>query len=350
MKTNISSKTLDSIRAEFKNFPKSSTDSTVEYDTGKLIKIIREKEIKEVLNVSEEDFAIADQIDIGLGDVVRDLVFEKDLEKSMEECHAFNRRIEDETIGDLYIFSRQGILSVRSLYEYKKQNWQKAIDYTVECITLNDYLVEKGVHSLNLRIFEQNKNISRVLMRAGRFEEGYTLVHNLLDYLLAGKNQGLYGSIFNHPEFWNQLPVIRETYAYEMFCMLVEDMIVFNLENKSEFFPRDWYHNVDFEVDNINRQLIYNYMYINNQMHEGNFDEFTDAFTYYFSEEFSVYYEIFKISLLIELCKIVTNSNYEQKDQFLCEILQFLEDNIVISENLKTKVFDTYYPKVAITN
>lgn len=334
MKNTLSVAHIDQFISALETFGDSSLTATVQYNTGKLIDILREKEVFDVCKVSREQYDHANAIDLKLGKVVRDLVFETNIEDSYKEYLILEEQIEREFSGDLYIYAKQGALSVKSLYYYKAQNWDKAIDFTVECIALNDYLVHRGMPSLNLRIFEQNKNISRVLYKSGKNAEGGILLNHLFNYLLNGVNNSLYGSIFHHAEYWEKVPLIRETYAYELVCMIVEDMIWF-YPDMTELYPMDWYEGLDFEVDNPNRQVIYNFMYINRQMHAGNYEELIDSMIYYFEQPISIYYEIFRASLLLDFIKLVRLSDHPEKEQVESRIQQFLFDHVKMTDRMK---------------
>lgn len=334
MKNTLSTALIDQFLIALEGFGDSSQTATVQYNTGKLIDILREKEVFDVCQVTREKYDAVNEIDIKLGKVVKDIVFETHLDESYKEYLTFEAQIERETAGDLYIYAKQGALSVKSLYFYKAQNWDKAIDFTVECVALNDYLVHRGMSSLNLRIFEQNKNISRILYKSGRNEEGAILLNHLFNYLLNGVNNGLYGSIFHHPEYWEKVPIIRETYAYELVCMIVEDMIWFYPDSR-KLYPMDWYEGLDFEVDNPNRQVIYNFMYINRQMHSGNYDDLVDSLIYYFEQPISIYYEIFKVSLLVDFIKLVRSSDHPDIERVEARVQRFLFDHVKMTDRMK---------------
>lgn len=338
----FTSEQLSALASAFSHFPESSSASTVDYDTGKLINLLREKEVLEVCNASTEQWTLVNDIDIALGAVVKDLVLNNQIELAIQEYYRLVQRIENETSGNLYIYAKQGALSVISLYHYKKGEWDKAIDYTVECICLNDYLIEQGMNSLCLRVYEQNKNISRVLLRAGRIEEGYQLIRNLFDYLFNGTNNGLYGSTLKHDEFWKKSFLIRETYAYEMFCMIVEDMLRFNIDAPEFLFPQEWFDPLEFEVDNINRQVIYNYMYLLKSLKNNDFEDFVDSFIYYMSEEISVYYEIFKLSLLVETSKVLHRSGTGEKLDALSKVNDFISEKLKTSQKLNEFALNLY--------
>ena len=346
-KVTIPDKLIDQFLLDLDKIPISTEGSPIKYNTAKLIDILRVKEIEEICNGSPEEFKLVNDIDIEYGAVVRDIVHEKDLEKSIDEYHALERKLEKTIPEDLYVYSRQAALSVKALYYYKAKQWDKTIAITKECIALNDYLVQQGMHTLNLRVFEQNKNISRTYFRAGRVEEGYALLFNLFNYTFNGVSEGLFGNMFNLPEYWKHATVVRETYTYEMFLMIVEDMIRFNLHKYDDFLPNDWYSKLDFEVDNVNRQVIYNWIYVNNELRKGNYEEFFDCITFYFNQPVSQYYDMLKIALLLDTEKLIRLSNYPKKVEATEKIRTYIEQKIEPFERLRKKVLENGFPKVA---
>lgn len=342
MKNEQLTQLLERLDHAVESFPKSTDEATVQYNTGKLVGILREKEIYDICQVGKAEFDLVDGIDIELGVVVKDILYERDLEKSLEDYYRLERKINETTSGNLYIYAKQGALSVISLYYYKKQNWEKAIDYTVECIALNDYLIQLGMNSLNLRVFEQNKNISRVLFRAKRNDEAQELLKRLFDYMLTGRSVGLFGGTFLHKAYWEKVPIVRETYSYEMFCMIAEDMIWFNKSDSLAYFPSDWFPENNFEVDNPNRQVLYNYMYIINQLKSENYEDFIDSLIYYLNEPITLYYDILKISLILETVKLVESSSYNRKTELRIKLIEFIQAKLHVSERMIKMIHETY--------
>lgn len=312
------------------DFPDSLVNSTFEYDTGKLIKILQKKEVFEICKISESEFEAADSIDRELGKVVTDLLRETDLEQSLKDYLKLEKEIEENFSGNMYMYTKQGALSVKSLYYYKIKNFTKAITFTMECLVLDDYLVQKGIYTLNLRCFEQNKNISRIYFRDQQTELGYELIFNLINYLLNGINKNLFGNIFSHNQYWEKVPMIRETYAYELFTMITEDMIRFNI-NSQEFLPDDWYSELDFEVNTPDRQIIYNWIYINKQLRNSNYKDYFDGLLYYFQQPYNQFYDILKISLLVDLYKL-TGDNPD----LARNIVSFIENRLHFNQSLRT--------------
>lgn len=325
---------------EIDDFPSSANTPISGYNTNKLVIILREKEVLSSCNATTEDWDRLNNIDASFGSVVRDLVKEVNLEGSYKEYLELERKIEDLVSGRLYIYAKQAALSVKALYFYKNGDFEKGIAATVECIALNEFLIKAGIGTLNLRCFEQNKNISRILLKSERKKEGYELLYNLLNYLLNGVEKNLYGNLFKESGYWSIVPILRETYAYELFPMLAEDMIRFNLKDSVGLLPNEWYLNLDFEVTTPSRQVIYNWIYINKQLHHGNHDEYFDSLMYFFQQPMSAFYDMLKISLLIDLSKVV-KSNYRKDEETISrKIRKYLMEKMTANEKLRRSLIE----------
>jgi hypothetical protein len=328
----------------FSTFPASLVTSIVDYDTNRLVKVLHEKEVIEIFKISKEQFDTANSIDFELGKIVNELIKEVHFNRSLQEYFEIEKKIEDNFSGYLYIYVKQSALSVKSLYYYKIKDFKKALSLTIECIVLNDYLVQQGIYSLNLRCFEQNKNISRIYFRDNQFELGYKLISNLLNYLLNGKDNELFGNIFKNQFYWSKIPLLRETYSYELFTMIIEDMIRFNINNHIDFLPNIWYINLDFEVNTPDRQIIYNWIYINKQLNCLNYEEYLESLMYFFQQPYSQFYDILKISLLIDFRKVILNLNIINKEILIKKIGYFIKENLISNNQHKfliDKIFQT---------
>ncbi|WP_294263970.1 hypothetical protein [uncultured Chryseobacterium sp.] len=328
-------KELEEFADAMSSFPASSFNSTFEYDTGKLIKILQKKEVFEICNTDEEQFDSIDRTDRELGKIVSDLLKETDLDQSLKEYLDIEKKIENSFSGNLYMYAKQGALSVKSLYYYKIKDFPKAANFTLECLVLNDYLVQQGIYTLNLRCFEQNKNISRIYFRNHQEDSGYQLIFNLINYLLNGVNENLFGNIFSQKEYWMKVPIIRETYAYELFTMITEDMIRFNIHS-TEFLPDDWYSGLDFEVNTPDRQIIYNWIYINKQLRDSNYKDYFKGLIYYFQQPYNQFYDILKIALLLDLYKFVEKNTPSYTTTVTLGIIDFMENKLYFNQSIRS--------------
>jgi hypothetical protein len=321
------------------SFPASELAAIGSYDTAKLINILREKEVLKACKAIKDDWEVVNQIDISFGKVVKELVSEKHLQQSYQEYLELERNLENKVSGDLYIYAKQAALSVKALYFYKNSEAQKAISTTLECIVLNEYLITLGIGTLNLRCFEQNKNISRILLKAGSDEAGYSLIFNLLNYLLSGTATDLYGNLFKDSNYWNIVPILRETYAYELFSMFSEDMIRFNINNKTAFLPRCWFLDLEFEVNTAPRQMIYNWIYINKQLAEGNYEEYVSSMIYFFEQPASVFYDVMKMVLLIDLVKLARQCHCDES-KVSPKIASYIMEKLQCNEKMRKFVVE----------
>ena len=324
---------LNKLLDEIHSFPMSLDISVTKYNTGKLIGILQEKEVIDICKVTKEDFDYANSIDLELGGVINKLFKEKDHSNAYSDYLALEKKIESTTTGNLFLYIKQGALSVKALYHYKNGEYEYAKNLTLECIVLNEYLIEQGIGTLNLRCFEQNKNISRILLRANKTEEGHDLLNNLLTYLLSGKEKNLFGNLFKDKNYWNKVPILRETYAYELFPMIAEDMIRFNIQDKLNYLPNEWYLNLDFDVNTSERQIIYNWIYINNQLQKGDYDEYIDSLIYFFQQPMSLFYDVLKISLLIDLVKVIKKEYFVDAEVTINKLKDYLFNKLIY--NLK---------------
>lgn len=343
MLTELQSADINQFFSQVDSFPSSVDVSITEYNTLKLIKILQEKEVMNACGITKNDFDYVSSVDIEFGKLTNDILKQTNLARSIEEYNELEHKMENTISGNLFLYAKQGALSVKALYYYKNKEYDKAITVTLECIALNEHLIELGIGTLYLRCIEQNKNISRVFFRDNKIESGYTLINNLLDYLFNGTEKNLFGNLVRYKDYWKRSPILRETYTYELFQLFAEDMIRFNLQNKVDFLPNQWYLNLDFEVNTSDRQIIYNWIYINKQLHEGNYKEYFDSITYFFQQPISLYYDMLKISILIDLTKVVRNSDYSEKEIIMAKLNMCLQEKLnshkTLRESLSKSIF-----------
>lgn len=330
---------LEILLSEIDHFTESTDTNVSEYDTGKLHKIVLEKEICSICNVDKEKFEKLNQIDIEFGPIVKSLVLDADKEIPYQNYLVLEGRLDTKVDGNLYLFAKQAALSVKALYYYKIKEFDKAISITLECIALIDYLVHRGIYSLYLRSFEQNKNIARVLIRAGKYEEGNQLINNILNFLLTGKDNGLHGIIYT--EFYHgKIPVLREMYTYDFFAEIVEEHIKLGLATKSSLSCSEIFGNIDFEVNTPERQLIYNWLYINEQFKMKKISDYLDSLIYFFRQPVSRGFDILRISLLIDLITIVKSMDTPEEEMIMQKIKYFMLNKLKNYENLRLEIIN----------
>jgi hypothetical protein len=321
---------LDNFLLDISNFQKATEDNSIKYykSSEEHVKKFFYKELKLVCGVSKSEGELLNKFSAELRKIVQDLIIGDDVEKSLFEYTNIESKIEKEVPSNLYLCAKQIALSVKALYYYKNKNWDKALAITLECNALNDYLVQQGLHSLASRVFEQNKNIHSIFLRDKKVDSAYSLLFNLFNYLFNGINNNLYGNFFKNNSLWEKVLISREVYIYQMFVEIVEETVRYNFYNNDCFLPSKWYLNLKFKVDNTNRQVISDWIYINKQLRENNQREFFIALTNFLSQPISSHYDILKISLIIELNKLIQNSDYSSKELLLDKISFYLKEKL----------------------
>jgi hypothetical protein len=226
-----------------------------------------------------------------------------------EEFHdSYDRlqnEIEQELSGTMYLYAKQWGLSVKALFYYKQSRFNKAIDLSLECIVLNEYLVKKGLDSLLFRAAEQNKNIVRVFFRQNKMEEACQLTHAMLTYLFGGSTERLYGWMFSEPEYQDKIPYVREGYAYEFFRAVVS--LLMNLgqrqQGEADIF-RKVFSNVTIHETTPDRQIIAAWIAIKHQFYQKDHHGFFNALEAFFETPLCKIYDVVKISLLLDVAAL----------------------------------------------
>lgn len=327
------------------SFGSSEKQGTLKYDSSQLLKVLRKKELLKVTRANDQEFDLIDQIDIDLGRIVKDLVFQKNLDNSLLEYEDYQKKIEA-VPRHLYLFARQTALSVKSLYYYKKELWDQAISLSEECAAINDYLVHQGMQTLLLRVMEQNKNIARIYLKSGNSQAAYELLAKLFDYAFNGKNTGLSGSVFNFPQYWEKMPALRETYTYEMFRMTAEDHLRFNIEKPAnEFLPFQWYEGLKVAPENINRAMIADFIAINRALQAKDYDTYFQLLLDHFQNTNIQYYDILKVSLLADFQALLIRQRYHNLETMQDSVLTFLKNKLHVSEKYQQAVFNRFNTK-----
>lgn len=342
---------VSSINDALRHYPSAATDSPFKYDTGKIVEIFRKDEYRNKLKLTNNELEHYYDYDTELGAIVKELVKGKNLELTHEKLNKIIDRYSGVVTGNAHFLSKQGLLSVKSLYYYKKKNWNHAITYTQECIVANSYLVRKGLGTHNLRCYEQNKNLAKILLRSGHAEEGYQLLVHLFDHMFHGVNNGLFGCIFDSKECWKSLPVVREYYAYETFVMVCKEQMSIHLKNFTGILPSDWCRGLDMNVSNADRQIIYNYIFIINQFHKEDWRAYIDGITYFLTQPLSNYYDILKLWLLHDLYIFLSNGDFPEADrQVSLELLKcVVRDNFASIPPFRDKLLTNLEDKTYIS-
>lgn len=319
------------------SFPKSIEKSFFEEEEKmKLFESLHEKELKEICGMNKEDSIRIENLRKELTEIVKEMLTKNtDLDASFKKYLAIEQEIENSFLGNQYIYVKQRTLSVKALYYYKTKNFNKSFIFTLEAVALIEYLIKQGVYTLSTRCFEQNKNIAKVYFTSKQMELGNKTANSLMCYLFNGEyNEGLFGSFFKNNFYWSKNPDVREYFTYEAFISIVENIVKSNLNNHLDFLPNEWNIDLNFEIDNPDRQIISNWISVNKHLKNGNYEEYFDSLTSFFQQSCNKRYDILKISLLIDFTKLTIKLDLENKELITEKINNFLNDKVISSKSL----------------
>jgi hypothetical protein len=336
MKTTLENEKIEQFLCLIPSFPKSIDTPFFEEDKLKMFMALQQMELKEICGINKEDTTSPDNVLKKLTEIVKELISKNiNLDDSFKKYLEVEQEIESSFLGKQYIYVKQQALSVKALYYYKIKNFDKAFVFTLECIVLIEYLLNQGMYTLSTRYFEQNKNISKVYFKSNQMELGNKTAKSLMFYLFNGQyKEGLFGSVFNSNFYWSKNPDIREYFTCDTFISLAEDMVRSNLNNHLDFLPNEWNIDLNFEIDNPNRQIIRNWISVNEYLKNGNYEEYFDSLTCFFQQSFNKHFDILKISLLIDLTKLLTKLDFENKELITEKINDFFNHKILSNKSL----------------
>ncbi|MFY7741591.1 MAG: hypothetical protein ACOVQR_03015 [Flavobacterium sp.] len=329
---------LISFGSELIHFPASNNEHPHNFDLSKLSSILRDKEINEVCNPSVKEIEQFYELDNKFGVIVKDMVFERHLEKSLREYEELDKSIETNFTGKYYLFVKQWAYSLKALYFYKTNDFEKAKALTIESIALVDYLMHSGTYNLNTRCFELIKNVAKVYLKENKQEEGYEIIRNLLDYIFNGNyHSNLIATFTKHKVFFEETPILREDYGLSIFIEILENTIFSGVVIGNSFLPNQWFIKLEIEVDTLEKQILYNFIHIEQKRQEKKYNEYIDAIHYFFEQEYSSLFDPLKVYLLFNYYQL-TKKNNSDGEWNKEEIVNFIQNKIIINQKLKEKV------------
>ena len=329
------SKFLNKFLYDLESFPSPIKKPISQYNVRELRKILHFKELEEILGIDKSVIEYLDEVEMEFGKLLPEILKGKDCLK--EYLHIENQ-INNKLDGYSYIYIKQSALSIKSLIYYKKGLFNEAINATQECIILNEFLVNKGIKTLNTRIYEQIKNISKVYHKIGDHNKAIDIISNLFKHLYTGNKTsiGNYTTIVNNIEIWEKTPIIREIYINDLFLLYLKEFMNFknNLVNE-KLNEISWINDLDFEVFTDERKFVYNWIYIQKSFNDKRYLDFLDGLDYFFNDEMSDYYNLLKINLLFKLKEysFLTIQSTNIRDKIIENIKKYLANNIGLDNN-----------------
>jgi hypothetical protein len=310
IKSFLSDADLGKLLVEVEKFPPSLNESTMLYDFGKLAQILQEKELVSVVkdkNMIELAHVISRKFNALPHMIVKKSVSNDQILSLYQEIQ---QEIENQLSGPLYIFATQWGYSVVALLFYKNGDYNNAINKSIECIILNEYLIRSGISTLLMRAAEQNKNVIRVLFRSSDWKTAGSFAHDFLMYLFNGTCRLQKGQIFFEKKYWKKNEYVREGYCYECFRSIVS--LAIHSEKRLGVSAQELFtlifSNLDFEVNTPDRQIIHDWLQLKKLCFSGEYRKFKKEFVLFMMTPISKIYDIIKISIILDVQKHLINS------------------------------------------
>nr|WP_315034218.1 hypothetical protein [uncultured Chryseobacterium sp.] len=330
---------------EAESFPQSVNKSTYEYDVNSLRKILHLKELKEMTGADDQTIEYIDSLDIQLGKLLPGIIRGEDL---YDQYLEIEKKILDTVSGTLYIYSKQSALSVLSLILYKKSEFEQAVNITQECITLNEFLVNKGMSTMNVRIYEQIKNITKIYHRAGQNKKAIEIISLLFKHIYTGipNSVNTFSSIVDNKTLWEKTPILREAYTNDVFLIYLQEFMRSNIYLGDEKLTElDWLKDIDFDVFTEDRKFIYNWIYITRLFYNKEYDEYLDCLEFFLDDDITSYFDILKVNLLLHFEKYVQESGLSESEIAIVQknLRYYYQNKLQVNRNILQNILDESY-------
>lgn len=317
------------------SLPSPLNESTMTYNYNKLMNILQKQEVEKL--VSDKDLRdLGISLAVKYQEITKAIISKGPIPEVLESYNRLEEQVENSLSGIMTIFTKQWGLSVKALYYYKKGDYGRAFDLSLECVILNDYLVQEGVYSLIFRIGEQNKNISRVFFKEGNFIKGAQIAGSLLKYLFNGDSGNLYSQSFKDSRFWKEMPYVREGYGYECFLAFVS--LFMHIESSHGDMHEVYvvlFGDLQFDINTPDRLIIANWLSIKKQLYTDGTEKFINECMEFLNEPLSKFYNLLKISLIMDLKRILRVESDRQVDEIIVRLDSYLQLELNASELLK---------------
>jgi len=315
---------------EIEEFPSSLNESTMLYNYGKLLQIIQEKELLSL--VKDRDLINrTHNLSQKFSDITKKIILKSATNTQiLAQYKKLQRKIEEELTGMTYIFAKQWGISVLALFHYKNGEYNKAINQSLECIVLNEYLIRSGVSTLLFRAAEQNKNIMKILFRSSDCKTAGNFARDFLSYLFNGASKLQKGKIFYEKKYWRNNPYIREGYSYECFRSVVS--LTIHLQKRLKVSSKELFFYIfselDFEVNNPDRDIISTWLHLKKLCYSGKYLEFRTEVFDFFKTPISKIYDILKVDLILEIQQIIEEDTTEVGREAHISLTKFMYDKL----------------------
>lgn len=233
-------------------------------------------------------------------------------------------------------------LSGLAYYYYRKQDFTKALSYTLEEIQETQDIESKGATILHYRRTGHVLNLIKIFQSMNENDKVLELSFGLIQYLLIGDKTFMPDGNWES-YLLNYVPYIKQRALDITFMQTVDIFIKYgdNDAMKSLIFWNVFDKLPEFEPQNDNQAMIYNWIYLQKHFFNNRYTEFINESIEFCQTPFDSSFDSLKLSLLpniIYLNNINRNSKYSYK--LNNEIKNFTINKLSSSEYLKNYVYE----------
>ncbi|WP_158797076.1 hypothetical protein [Pedobacter sp. L105] len=216
-------------------------------------------------------------------------------------------------------------------YYYKTNEFDKAIHLLVGGLSRSIELEKEGYYVLIFRRIEQLQNISRILISAGRYMEGFNLIRNIIRFLITGSAEGLYVADWDHKKIVKIRQLMESTCdaVFIQLAMLNTKTMESNIYDDrfyDEFFFKEFLETLP--VDTYNRTIIYNWMYVKTSYAEGEAGFFNNMTDFLVDADISSEYNVLKKNLLHQAVYVLKNTHNSEFENYESVISDYINNKL----------------------
>ncbi|MES2518849.1 MAG: hypothetical protein V4585_12120 [Bacteroidota bacterium] len=232
-------------------------------------------------------------------------------------------------------------LSGIAYYHFRRKDFDQAINYTLREIQETESIENKGATSLHYRRTGHVINLIKIFKASHQAEKAIPLFLGSLKYLLNG-NADLMPKGGWNSELLNFIPYVRQRSFDIFFIEAVDTLINLQADNEhQELLFRTLFMEIpDFEPQNNNQAMLYNWLYLQRLYHQKNYLDFVKDCTEFCQTPFDNSFDSLKLSLLaniIQISQLHLKESGLQK-QLKRKINDFIQTKLASPDHLKNNV------------
>jgi tetratricopeptide (TPR) repeat protein len=232
-------------------------------------------------------------------------------------------------------------LSGLAYYYFRKKDFDKAIEYTVQEIQETEVIEHMGATSLHYRRTGHVLNLIKIFKATNDTSKAIPLFLGALSYLLNGDSTLMPIGGWNS-DLLNFIPYVRQRCFDIFFIDAVDTLIHYQADedHKNTLIEKLFMQIPDFEPQNNNQAMHYNWLYLQRQFYQKNYGEFIKDCIEFCQMPFDNSFDSLKLSLLANIIKVsrthLEGTNLQQ--QLIGKINTFIQTKLASPDHLKNNV------------